>query len=232
MHPYAEYSGGVAKDSDIPLLRELMAWDALCPNSSVLGRNEFKILGLNHQPSPLHWSRQVEWPWAINESELRPWYTCLDIGGSWSVLKYAIARRTRRVICIDNDPEAVRKGIESQQIIGVGRISHVCGDCRALPFADASFDRVFGISVFEHMEQGHIQAVDESLRVLKPGGIAMISMDLALEGKGKDNFYLGYKDISSILKHVKLPTAPAKNTNGAKMKEGVTIAVVLMRLVK
>ena len=57
---------------------------------------------------------------------------------------------------------------------GVGdRIRLVVGDGEALPFADASFDRVtcaFGIRNFEHKEQG----LREFLRVLKPGGRAVI----------------------------------------------------------
>jgi demethylmenaquinone methyltransferase/2-methoxy-6-polyprenyl-1,4-benzoquinol methylase len=57
---------------------------------------------------------------------------------------------------------------------GVGdRIRLTVADGEALPFADASFDRVtcaFGIRNFEHKEQG----LREFLRVLKPGGRAVI----------------------------------------------------------
>lgn len=235
MYSFAEYSDGVAPDSYLPILRELMAWNALCPNSCELVRRaDTKTIGIDQQPSPLHWSRQKEWPWAITESELRPWHTCLDVGGSWSVFKYAVARRTRSVTCLDLEFEAIRKSRESQQAIGVGRIQHVQGDCRKLPFADSSFDRVFSLSVYEHMESGHLEAIDEMVRVLKPGGVAMVSMDVVVTGPigGEDNFYLGYPDITKILRHLKMRSIPGRNTVGAKMREGVEIAVVLIRWVK
>lgn len=45
-------------------------------------------------------------------------------------------------------------------------------DMQALPFADASFDAVISDQVIEHLENP-IRAVDESFRVLKPGGLAI-----------------------------------------------------------
>lgn len=45
-------------------------------------------------------------------------------------------------------------------------------DMQALPFADASFDAVISDQVIEHLENP-IKAVDESFRVLKPGGVAI-----------------------------------------------------------
>jgi SAM-dependent methyltransferase len=233
MHSYAEFSDGVASDDYIPLIRELMAWDALCPNSNSIIRNELGVLGLSFQPSPLHWSRQKEWPWAIRESGLKPWDTCLDIGGSWSVFKYAVARRSRHVVCLDLEEEAITKSIESYRLFNVPRISHVQADCRDLPFRDESFDKVYALSVLEHMPSGHVKTIDEVLRVLRPGGVGMISMDLALEGKGQDNFYLGYAEVEEIIKHLNFYELPSRvKTNGARMKEGVVIAVVLMRIVK
>lgn len=44
-----------------------------------------------------------------------------------------------------------------------------------IPFPDNSFDAVFSVSVLEHV-QGQREAVEEILRVLKPGGIAIIGV--------------------------------------------------------
>lgn len=70
----------------------------------------------------------------------------------------------------------------SEQMLSVGEkkagktIRFVQGDCEALPFPDASFDRVsvaFGIRNFEHLEQG----LSEMCRVLRPGGkIVMLEL--------------------------------------------------------
>ncbi|MDO5320979.1 MAG: bifunctional demethylmenaquinone methyltransferase/2-methoxy-6-polyprenyl-1,4-benzoquinol methylase UbiE [Bacteroidia bacterium] len=54
-----------------------------------------------------------------------------------------------------------------------GRVSARLGDSEALPYGDGSFDRVtiaFGIRNFEHREK----ALEEILRVLKPGGRLVI----------------------------------------------------------
>lgn len=233
MHSYAKYSEGVAPDYYLPLIREFMAWDALCPHSGYIIRDKLGVFGICHQPSPLHWSRQIEWPWAILETELRPYHTCLDVGGSWSVFKFPLANRTDKVACLDLDDEAVRKGQETIDLLKYNhKIKFFQADCRKMPFNDDSFDRVFHLSTLEHMPEGHLDALKETMRVLRPGGIAMVSMDLSLEGP-VEGFYVGYKDLQEILTCFRLPTIPRANTVGAKMnKEGATIAVVLMRLVK
>jgi SAM-dependent methyltransferase len=50
------------------------------------------------------------------------------------------------------------------------------GDALALPFADASFDRVMSICAIEHFDDG-ARALDEMARVLTPGGELVISAD-------------------------------------------------------
>jgi SAM-dependent methyltransferase len=45
----------------------------------------------------------------------------------------------------------------------------LCGDAHRLPFADSSFDGVLCIAVLEHLYRPWV-AVDEIVRVLKPGG--------------------------------------------------------------
>jgi SAM-dependent methyltransferase len=51
----------------------------------------------------------------------------------------------------------------------------VAGDARAMPFADASFDRVIAAEVFEHILDDQ-QAINEVARVLKPGGIVAVTV--------------------------------------------------------
>src|SRR6266571_8397654 len=55
-------------------------------------------------------------------------------------------------------------------------------DAVALPFADASFDRVMSICAIEHFDDG-ARALDEMARVLAPGGELVMSADaLTLAG--------------------------------------------------
>jgi SAM-dependent methyltransferase len=55
------------------------------------------------------------------------------------------------------------------------RTAPVVADLRALPFGDASFDRVIASEVLEHIEDD-ATAVSELARVLKPGGRAAITV--------------------------------------------------------
>jgi len=54
------------------------------------------------------------------------------------------------------------------------RVAGIVADVCALPFADASFDRVFALHMLYHADD-QPAAVTEIARVLKPGGIAVVS---------------------------------------------------------
>jgi SAM-dependent methyltransferase len=49
------------------------------------------------------------------------------------------------------------------------------GDVRSLPFPDRSFDSVYSPGVCEHFEDGPVPVLEETRRVLRVGGIAVVS---------------------------------------------------------
>lgn len=60
----------------------------------------------------------------------------------------------------------------------------ICSDTQSLPFKTASFDKLFCISVIEHIPgEGDKNTISEVLRVLKPGGKAFFSFEM------NENFY-------------------------------------------
>jgi SAM-dependent methyltransferase len=60
-------------------------------------------------------------------------------------------------------------------------------DARSLSYPDASFDRVFSISVIEHIpDDGDSRAMREITRVLRPGGIVTISVPFDAAGYAEE----------------------------------------------
>jgi SAM-dependent methyltransferase/uncharacterized membrane protein YbhN (UPF0104 family) len=51
---------------------------------------------------------------------------------------------------------------------------YVRADARRLPFRDGSFDRAFALDLIEHVDGEH-EAISEALRILKPGGLLILS---------------------------------------------------------
>ena len=94
----------------------------------------------------------------------------LDVGCGDGVLGAALARRGALFTGVDTDPrmlEAARRRAESESL------DFVHGRAEALPFADATFDRVVGVTVLCFVRETD-RAISEMARVLKPGGHLVI----------------------------------------------------------
>ena len=99
--------------------------------------------------------------------------TLLEIGfGRGEFLRHC-AQRCAQATGIDYAPAAL--GIAERTLAGIPNASVQTADCRALPFADESFDRVYSGDVIEHLSYGDgIRMLRETWRVLKPGGELLI----------------------------------------------------------
>jgi arsenite methyltransferase len=146
-------------------------------------------------PFYLHATRRGKFAvWADLLAEL-PWRgdeRVLDVGcGRGAVLGMVAKLVPRgRVVGLDlwaadqtgNSPAATRRNLALE---GVDRSCVLTtGDMLALPFADASFDRVVSSLAIHNVDQSRptsrrrLRAIDEAARVLKPGGKLLI-VDLA-----------------------------------------------------
>ena len=94
----------------------------------------------------------------------------LDFGCGHGMGSVVAARRGAAVTAFDLSPgylaEAARRAAANDVAV-----SFLQADGERLPFADASFDRVWGNAILHHLDPG--RAARELYRVLRPGGVAV-----------------------------------------------------------
>lgn len=90
---------------------------------------------------------------------------------------------------LDNDKKALSEAKDSLD----KKINFVLSDSHRLPFKDKTFDKVVASEVFEHLEDDQV-ALMEIFRILKPGGILVISTPSI-------NYPLLWDPINWILQH-------------------------------
>lgn len=185
------------------VLREILSYDVLCPLciKFVSTANEVRF---QYPPTSMHWSRIYEWPWCIVESNLQPNDAVLEAGGSGCVVKYAMARRCRKVVTLDNSEKNLKEAVEIQipalrpLVHQVDKIEFVLADIRDIPFPDNTFDCTTCISTLEHT-QDHKKCLSELIRVTKPGKPIMMSMDVVVNGPCNEEFSVDFSGAQKML---------------------------------
>jgi SAM-dependent methyltransferase len=94
----------------------------------------------------------------------------LDFGCGHGMAAVVLARRGARVTAFDLSPGYLEEARVRASANGV-EVDFVRADGERLPFADASFDRVWGNAVLHHLDLD--RAGGELRRVLRPGGVAV-----------------------------------------------------------
>ena len=124
-----------------------------------------------------HWLRMWEYSSAIMESRVDARMRVLDAGGTGTVFSYYLAAEGCEVTTVDIDRKKVDEAITLSQHLGLNMI-HRLESITELSDKDATYDRVFCISVIEHINaKDQPRAVAQLARVLKPGGILSVTFD-------------------------------------------------------
>jgi SAM-dependent methyltransferase len=154
------------------------------PDHTELNRERFPwAQGILRAPA-FYASRLWEYPYAILSADLKPALSCADIGcgmtGFTPYLKEVAGCEVTGV-----DPDIFEEGIKygghgvSRTFLQTTGLRVLEGDMENLPLADNSQDRVFCISVIEHVPHAVARrGMQEMARVLKPGGLAIVTMDV------------------------------------------------------
>jgi SAM-dependent methyltransferase len=98
--------------------------------------------------------------------------SALDIGAGRGIASYALARQNFEVTALEPDPSAIVGAAAIRALAAESSlpITVVEEFSERLPFADATFDVVFGRAVLHHMKDLDV-ACGEMSRVLRPGGL-------------------------------------------------------------
>jgi SAM-dependent methyltransferase len=112
------------------------------------------------------WSRRLAKPF-LDFCGLSDGETILDAGCGTGALTSTLVERTKtaRITGLDFSPVYVE---HARQQVSFPRVEFMVGDICALPFADASFDRVLTLLVLHFVPQSE-KAVAELRRVARPG---------------------------------------------------------------
>ncbi len=106
----------------------------------------------------------------------------LDLGCGAGRHAFEALRRGARVVALDTSEAELREVsamcaamAQAGETASGGSGRAVAGDATAMPFPDGSFDKVIAAEVLEHIPADQL-AMNEIARVLRPGGVAAVTV--------------------------------------------------------
>lgn len=149
--------------------------------SKLLAHGKMKP-ALRHLIIPVSYWRSTEFGLTVRYGDFKPEDRILDIGSPKLLSLYLAKTLGAEVYSTDIDGYFLP---EYQQLRAIERLSperyHVeTQDGRQLTYPNNSFDKVFSVSVIEHIpDHGDSDCMREIARVLKPGGRCMLTVPFA-----------------------------------------------------
>lgn len=136
------------------------------------------------------WSRRWEYPFAFERIEAfaredgaRP-LRVLDAGSGVTYFPYYLCDRISRAVvtCLDSNPAYHAMFAAINAANPAARVRFVEAMLQKMPLESGSFDAIACISVLEHTSN-YGEILDEFARVLRPGGLLVLTFDLSLDGR-------------------------------------------------
>jgi len=155
-------------------------------------------------------TRAWEYPWAILNSDISLNTKILDVGSGHSLFPLYLAQKSRNVDSMDTDEKQMKILCPALADILKLKVNYFVDDAVSLSAKDNTYDYVFCLSVLEHLEEETINgmpvnkhtnkldrtAIREFLRVVKPGGKVILTLDYANELISRRSFSFEYtKDL-------------------------------------
>ena len=154
---------------------------------------EFRSEEYKWPNDPLHqWSRVWEYPYVYHHlasyvkglaKGQRP--VIADVGSGVTFFPFSLVKLGCEVICSDIDPVCEKDILRASESVShsPGNVHFRLINNERLPYDDGECDAIYCISVLEHIPDFE-NTVREMTRVLKPGGLCLITCDLDLNPAG------------------------------------------------
>ena len=123
----------------------------------------------------------------VDEADFSGHERVLDLGCGAGHASLACAPRVAAVVGVDVTPQMVAAASTLARERGEANVEFRVADVHALPFEDESFDVVTSRVSAHHYADAR-QAVAEAFRVLKPGGLFLVSDSVSPEEPALDTF--------------------------------------------
>jgi len=137
------------------------------------------VRGLRYLVVPVNYWRSLEYRLAVEESEFAGGDRVLDVGSPKLLSLWLAERLGVSVVATDIEPyfTAEYELLRGARHVPPDRLRVAVEDGRRLSFDDASFDKVYSLSVLEHIpDDGDTRCVREIARVLAPGGRCVLTV--------------------------------------------------------
>jgi ubiquinone/menaquinone biosynthesis C-methylase UbiE len=140
--------------------------------------------------------RKLEYSFVLDAllDHLTPNTHYLDAGSGVTPLAHIFAARGVQAEACDGDARLIDSlsRLDPQQIYG-SSVNYMVQDLTKLSYPDATFDAVSCVSVLEHIPAPYDQlALREMLRILKPGGAFVLTVDFTPPAKSGSSNRVGY----------------------------------------
>lgn len=130
-------------------------------------------------------TRSFEYPWAYYAVPVRRGDMAVDLGGSLGGLQFVLSKAGLKVINVDpGETASMGWKVDPANITALNRAFGTSVELRRAFLQDAgipsaSVDRLYAISTIEHIPGAELPLVAKEIgRVLKPGGFAVLTIDL------------------------------------------------------
>jgi len=152
------------------------------------------------------WSRKYEYTYVFEsiKKKLEPEvpnqskFNVLDAGSGITFFPFFCKEnlKIKKVTCLDYD-EGYAPVFDKINKHSTNKVEFIKASLTEMPFENSSFDIVYSVSVIEHTTDP-LRIINEIDRVLKPGGMLVLTFDLSLDGSQQISIDIANRIIDSL----------------------------------